>query len=104
MQDLVGIGVADAVDDRRIGQRALECAILRAQRADECVEIAGEDVNAAAIDRLQRFASLYDGERCAPFRAGLGEHERTLWKIECGQRVAPAELRPARAPVEAARD
>ena len=65
MQDLVGIGVADAADEARIGERALEGAVLRGERGAKRVEVGGENVDAARIDEPQ---SLFAADRHAAMR------------------------------------
>ena len=54
MKYLVGVGIADAAENAWIGQCAFESTVLHAQGFAEGVEIDGEDVNAAGIDRVHR--------------------------------------------------
>ena len=53
VQDLVGIGVADAAHDARIGERALEGVVLRAERGAERVELAAR-AHRCRRDRARR--------------------------------------------------
>ena len=54
MQDLVGVGVADAAEEMRIGERALERVVLAARaRAANAGEVALEHLEAAGIVRAR---------------------------------------------------
>ena len=53
MQDFVGICVADAAEQMRIGKRALERVVSRSERGGEFVKRRGEDIEAARIHRFE---------------------------------------------------
>ena len=54
MEDLVGVGVADACEQPRIGERALEGVVLEAGARGEVVEVGFHRVEPAAIEGAQR--------------------------------------------------
>ena len=49
MQDLVGIRVADAAQEMRVGERTLQCVITAAQRRDELPDGRPGELEAAGI-------------------------------------------------------
>ena len=100
MQDLVGVGVADAGEEARIGERALEGVVLAFNRAGELRQIRFEDLDAARVHRLQRRLALHQMQRGAPLRAGLGERQRAVLELEERERAA----RLLAGPVQAAGD
>ena len=104
VQDLVGVGVADAGENVRVGERALERVALGGERGVELPRrrlerfqpariVGGEGVGVG--DRMERGALL--GSR-------LGEHQAAPREVEGEQRVAAADRGPGRAPVEATGD
>ena len=56
MQDLVRVGVADAAEEVRIGERALERVVLARQRVAKRVERRVERLEAAGIERASAAA------------------------------------------------
>ncbi len=82
VQDLVGIGVADAAEEVRVGEGALERVILAVERRGEFLARNVERLDAAGIERLQRRLSAHHHERCALLRPGLGEEERAPREME----------------------
>ncbi len=50
VEDLVGVGVADAREDARVGEGSLEGAVFGGEGGAEAFEIGGEDVDAAGVD------------------------------------------------------
>ena len=63
MQDLVGVGVADAAEEPRIGKRALERVILALQRVAKVVEAGVENLEAARIMARQAGRSWWPTAR-----------------------------------------
>jgi len=51
VEDLVRIGVADAAQQARIGERSLERVVLSRECGTKGIEIAGEDVDSTRIER-----------------------------------------------------
>jgi len=78
--------------------------ILRRKRRAKAFEVGREDLHAAGIDAVEpSFAADYV-QRSAPFAAGFGERQRASGKIKRRQRIAAAEFRLRRLPVQAAGD
>jgi hypothetical protein len=75
VEDLVRVGVADAAEHVRIGERPLQRVVLAAQRAGEIVEAGVEHLEAAGIVLRERRAPGRR-ERRAALRAGFGEDQR----------------------------
>ena len=53
VENLVGVGVAHAADDPRIGEGALEGAVLCSECGAKCVQIGGKNFDAAGIDVVE---------------------------------------------------
>ena len=71
----VGVGVADAAQETRVGQRAFERVIFAGQALRECRAIGVLYVQSAHVElRERRFAADYVQRRAA-LRARLGERE-----------------------------
>jgi hypothetical protein len=104
MQDLVRIGVTDAGEEARIGQRALQSVILAgdARGKRSCVD--GEDFQTARIERLERRLTQHAMQRCAALRTGLGERERAGREFEDRQRYPARRLGAAVLPAQSSRD
>ncbi len=103
MQDLVGISVADAAEEARIGERALDGVVLGDEAGREGLAGRRHDVDAAGVERRQRGAAGDDVQRRAPLLAGLGEGERAAVELEESQRVRRGRL-AGREPAQAAGD
>src|SRR5579864_4091330 len=97
VQDLIGIRVADAAQQARIGKSSLQRAIFDRERGAERGEMTREDVNSPGIDGAQAFLAAEDMQRCAALGAGFGKHERTAGKIE-GHKILPARKLGLRRP------
>ena len=96
MQDLVGVGVADAAEQPRVGERALERVVLAAQPRRERGERRRPGPRARR-DRARRSAASprTSVQRGAPLRAGLGEEQRAGREVERGEhRLRAAASRP----------
>ena len=91
MEDLVGVGVADAGEDARIGEGALEGAVLRDECVGELFGSEGEDVEAAGVECGERFFALHEMQGGAAFGSGFGESEGAVGEVEGGEVVAAAE-------------
>ena len=88
MEDLVGVGVADAREDAWVGEGSFEGSVFLSEGDAEFVECAGEDVDASGVDV---FGGSFVGEEVeggSAFGAGFGEDERAVGEVECGQVVA----------------
>ena len=103
-ENLIGIGVANTAEEARVGQRALEGAILNRKRLAKAFFIDREDVDASGIHRTQVFFSAKKIERGAALGAGLSENQGAVGKIEGGEVVAAFQAHSGRLPVQAPGD
>jgi hypothetical protein len=104
VEDLVGVGVADAGEDAWVGEGAFEGAVFDSQSGPEGFEVGGEDLDSAGV---YFFCGGLVGEeikRGSALGAGFGEDERAIGEVEGGKVVAASEFGPERAPVETAGD
>jgi hypothetical protein len=62
MENLVRVGVADAVDDPRIGERPLECVVRAREPCSECREVDVQRIESARIQRTECRSSVEDVE------------------------------------------
>src|SRR5260370_25017468 len=92
MQNFIRIRVANPTNQARIGKRSLECTVFERKRVAKRTEIAREDVDPSRVDGPQALLAGEDKQRCAVLRAGFGEHERAVGKIEGCQTVAARQL------------
>ena len=90
VKDLVGVGVADAGQDARVGEGSLEGAVFGGEGRAEFFGSGGEDVDAAGIDGLHFFFVAKEVEGGAAFGAGFSEDERAVGEVERGEIVAAA--------------
>ncbi len=104
VQDLVGVGVAHAADEARIGEGALEGAVFLGEGGAEACEIGGEDLDAAGIDRAQALFAAHYVEGGAALAAGFGKGEGSAGEVEGGEGVAAGEFGLGGLPVEASGD
>ena len=104
VENLVGVGVADAREDARVGEGPLEGAVFQGESRAEGFEVRGEDLDSAWI---YFFCGGFIGEeikRGSALGAGFGEDEGAVGKVEGGEVVAASEFRVEGAPMEAAGD
>ena len=104
MEDLVGVGVADAGEDAWVGEGPLEGAVFGGECGAEVFEGHGEDVDASGVDV---FGGDFVGEEVEggpAFGAGFSEDEGAVGEVEGGEVVAAAEFSPNGTPVESAGD
>src|ERR1017187_4595660 len=78
MQDLVRIGIADAAERPRIGERPLQRVILESKRLAEHRQIRYENIDAAGIERAQPLLAPHHVQRRPTLAAGLGERKRAV--------------------------
>ncbi len=71
VKNLVGVGVAHAADEPRIGEGALEGAILGGECRTKCFLIRGKNFDAAGIDVAQGLLAAENVKRGAALGAGL---------------------------------
>src|SRR5262250_1675711 len=104
MQYLVGVGVADAAEEPRVGEGAFQGVALADQHLPEALEAGVEDLDAAWIERRERGFTAHQMQRGALLRAGLGEQQRSRGEVEGGEAELPRDPRRALAPAKAAGD
>ena len=92
VEDLVGVGVADAGEDAGVGEGALEGAVLGGEGLLEGFGGEGEDVEAAGVEVGEGGFALDEVEGGAALGAGFGEDEGAVGEVEGGEVVAAAEL------------
>src|ERR1039458_6873839 len=102
MENLVGVGVADAADEARIGEGTLEGAVLKSECGAKAVEVRREDFDAAGIDGVEGLFAAQDVERRAALAACLSEDEGAGGEVECGEVLATGQFCLRRPPVETA--
>src|SRR5437899_4727033 len=104
VQHLVRVRVADTAEQARIGDRALERAVLALHSISELSETGPEDVESAGIHRGERGLALDQMERGAALGSGLGEHQRAASEFEGGERYPARHLRMCAEPAQPAGD
>ena len=97
VQDLVGVGVADAAEEPRIGQRALERVVLARERRAR-TRRAWRRAARARRDRARASAAraAHHVQRRALLRCRLGEQQRARREIERGEPDLARDLRRPR--------
>ena len=90
VQDLVRVGVADAAEQMRIGERALQRVALAGERLVKLFARGVERLDAAGIERAQRRLAAHQLQRGALLRARFGEEQRAVLEGERGEHL----LRP----------
>ena len=104
MQDLVRVGVADAVQEARVREGAAERVPLPGQRAGELGGRRAQDVEAAGVvGGERRLAPRQVDRRPAP-GPGLGQGQRPVRKVERREPHPARRARAGRAPVKPAGD
>src|SRR5688500_458025 len=82
VENLVGVRVADAAEQMRIGQGAFERVVVLAKRGGKGEETGFKDVDPARIVLLQRLESGDNMQRRLPFGPCLCKHKRAVAEIE----------------------
>src|SRR6185503_20865622 len=85
MENLVGLRVADAAEQMRVGQRTLQRVIAAPKRFREGWQIGIDHLETAWIVLRQPCLALDDVQRRLSLRAGFREDECSVLKIECEQ-------------------
>ena len=99
MEDLVGVGVADAGEEARVGQRALDDVVLACQRLAEGLRARFERLDPSPIEFLQSRFPARQIQRSSLLRARFREEKSPVLEIESRERGFPADLRAAGLPV-----
>ncbi len=104
MEDLVGVGVADAGEDARVGERALERVVLGGEHRAERLERRAHHLDSAAIVRSKRVLAFDQVERGPLLGARLAQDERARREVEGGEPDLPRQLGARFLPGEATGD
>jgi len=104
VEDLVGVGVADAGEDAWVCEGALEGSVLDGECGAEGFEVCGEDIDSAGVDLSCGGFAGEEMEGGSAFGTGFGEDERAVGEVEGGEVVAATEFCAEGTPVEAAGD
>ena len=81
VENLVGIGVAHAADETRIGESALEGAVFRCERRTKRVQIRGKDFDASGIDVAEGLLAAKKMQRGAALGAGFRKYQGAVQKV-----------------------
>jgi hypothetical protein len=101
MEDLVRVGVADAAEGVRIGERAFERVAFARECGGEGFERDLERFETAAVVLAQSVFAAHDVNRCSSLRAGFGQNKRAVVEVEGGEAELSRNLRAFRQPFEA---
>ena len=104
MEDLVGVGVSDPGEEPRVREGALQGVVLPRQGRAKSGEIGLEHLEAAAPVFRHSLLSPHQVERGSFLRAGLGQEEHAVGKVEGRERSPRRQTRDRLLPVEAAGD
>ncbi len=104
MQDLVGVGVADAAEERRIGERAFERVIAPLEHRQKLLWAGREHIEAARIMFAQFAVAPHHVQRRAALAARFRQQERAVFKIKGGKLVFSRQPCAGRFPVQSSGD
>src|SRR5713101_6719767 len=88
-QNFIGISIADAAEQARVGEGALQSVVRGEKNGGKARRIGIEHFEAAGIQSVKAVFSSNDVERCALLRAGLSPEKRAGGKIKCGETARP---------------
>ena len=104
MQDLVRVRVADAAEDARVGQRALQRVVLGAQARGERRDVGAERLRGRPCRTARAPRAADQVQRRAPLGARFGQRERAVSKSSSASVMRPGGFCVARQPAEASGD
>src|SRR5215470_17247999 len=104
MKNLVGVGVANAAEQMRIGQRTLERVIASAERLRKGHEIGIHHLEPARLVLRKGGFSLDDIQRRLPLGTRLSEDQGSILEIECEEADFAGDCGAGRLPSKAPRD
>src|SRR5438552_17516252 len=104
MQNLVRIGIADAAEEPRIGERTFQRVVLAHQCIAEGLKGRIQNLESSAVKRSQCTFALSQVKGCTLFRSGFGQEQSSGRKIECGKAEPCRDGRAAFFPLELPRD
>src|SRR5262249_38876352 len=104
VENLVRVGVADAAEKPRIGQRAFHRVVLARQGLSKLVTRDLKRLDAARIERSERRLALHELHRRALLRSGFGQPQRAVRELKRGEHDfrAQPQLFAARSPTQPA--
>src|SRR6266705_4693563 len=103
-QNFVGIGIADAAEEARVGEGALQSVVRGEKNRGKARRIGIEHFDAAGIESAKAVFSGDDVERSALLRAGFGPEKSSGGKIECGKAARGRNFGAAGTPMQPAGD
>src|SRR5262245_58738551 len=104
MKNLVGVRVADATEQMRIGQRALDRVISALKRFGKRRKIRVHHFEATRIVLSKHSLTLYEVQRRLPLGTRFSENQRSVLKIEGKQADFAGDGSAGRLPSKASRD
>jgi len=81
-ENFVGIGIADAAEEARVGEGALECMVGGEKSGCELLGSSAEDFEAAGVERAQTSFARDDVQRGALLGTRFGPEQGTVGEIE----------------------
>jgi len=103
-ENFVGVSVADAGEEARIGERAFESVIGGGEASGELCERGVEDFEATGVESSESGFALDDVKRSTFFGAGFGPEQGAVGEVESGEAARGRDFDAAGFPVEAAGD
>ncbi len=104
MQDLVGVGVADAAEQVRVGQRALQRVVLELQAGGEGLERRVQHLEAAGVVPREARLALDQVQRGTALGTRLGQRQHAVREFEAGEGDSLGARRAGIEPVQAPGD
>jgi hypothetical protein len=100
VKDLVGVRVADAGEQGRVGEGTLERVALAPKRGAEAGKVRLEHLQAAAVKGHKRSGAAHNVQRRAPLCSGLGQQKRPRREIKALKAHFPRHISLRLAPVQ----
>ena len=94
VQNLVGVRVADAAQEARIGERALERVALAEEDVTKLREVRLQDLEPERRERGEPVGAAHEVQRGALLRAGFGQEQRAGRKSKAARPSRPGGLAP----------
>jgi hypothetical protein len=92
VQNLVGIGVANAREKPRIRERALQGVVLAFEPIGKCGKVRFLDLEATGVEAREHRSIRDKVQRRSPFRSRFGERKRAGIEFEGRERNSPRRL------------
>lgn len=94
-KDFVGVSVADAAEEARVGEGALERVVGGEKDGRELLESGVEDFETARIETVEAVFAGDDVKRGALLRAGFGPEEGAVREVEGGEAARGRDFGPS---------